>query len=322
MIVYREAASLARDLGVDLQTLYALSNSLPAHYRSVEIPKAGGGFRRLTVPDEALKRVQRAILNNLLVYMPLSPYATAYRCGGGAVRNAARHVGQSQVLRLDIRHFFDSVRYSAVKDAVFPPEIFSEPLRVLLTMLCYYRDALPQGAPTSPAIVNILLRDFDLRVGGWCRKRDIVYTRYCDDLTFSGEDLSGVQAVAEAELRARRTAADGDRFGGEQKGKRSPGGTAGCPSGGVLLPPVRCGGPPAVDWQRREPGGVSGPSSGPGGVCAPGGLQLRLGPGGKTVAAGGAPPEEIKKRGTALPSLSFCIVYLRYSFIRHTMADI
>ena len=202
MIVYREAASLARDLGVDLQTLYALSNSLPAHYRSVEIPKAGGGFRRLTVPDEALKRVQRAILNNLLVYMPLSPYATAYRGGGGAVRNAARHVGQSQVLRLDIRHFFDSVRYSAVKDAVFPPEIFSEPLRVLLTMLCYYRDALPQGAPTSPAIVNILLRDFDLRVGGWCRKRDIVYTRYCDDLTFSGEDLSGVQAVAEAELRA------------------------------------------------------------------------------------------------------------------------
>ena len=89
-----------------------------------------------------------------------------------------------------------------MKDAVFPPEIFSEPLRVLLTMLCYYRDALPQGAPTSPAIVNILLRDFDLRVGGWCRKRDIVYTRYCDDLTFSGEDLSGVQAVAEAELRA------------------------------------------------------------------------------------------------------------------------
>lgn len=201
MIVYREAASLARDLGVELKTLYALSNSLPAHYRTVEIPKADGGVRRLTVPDEALKRVQRAILNNLLVHIPVSPYATAYRYGGGAVCNAARHVGRPRVLRLDIRHFFDSVRYSAVKDAVFPPEIFSEPLRVLLTMLCYYRDALPQGAPTSPAIVNILLRDFDRRVGGWCRERGIVYTRYCDDLTFSGEDLSGVRAVTEAELR-------------------------------------------------------------------------------------------------------------------------
>lgn len=202
MIVYREAASLARDLGVEVRTLYALSNSLPAHYRTVEIPKKDGGVRRLTVPDEALKRVQRAILHRLLVHMPVSPCAAAYRFGGGAVRGAARHVGSRQVLRLDIQHFFDSVRYSAVKDAVFPPEIFSEPLRVLLTMLCYYRDSLPQGAPTSPAIVNILLRDFDRRVGAWCRAREITYTRYCDDLTFSGEDLTGVRPMAEAELRA------------------------------------------------------------------------------------------------------------------------
>lgn len=202
MIVYREAASLAKDLGVEVRTLYALSNSLSAHYHTVEIPKRDGGIRRLTVPDEALKRVQRAILHNLLAYMPVSPYATAYRCGGGAVRGAARHVGRRQVLRLDIRHFFDSVRYSAVKDAVFPPEIFSEPLRVLLTMLCYYRDSLPQGAPTSPAIVNILLRDFDRRVGAWCRRRSIAYTRYCDDLTFSGEDLTGAVSMAEVELRA------------------------------------------------------------------------------------------------------------------------
>ena len=202
MIVYREAASLARDLGVEVRTLYALSNTLPAHYHTVEIPKADGGVRRLTVPDEALKRVQRAILNNLLVHMPVSPCAMAYRYGGGAIRNAARHVGRPQVLRLDIRHFFDSVRYSAVKDAVFPPQTFSEPLRVLLTILCYYRDSLPQGAPTSPAIVNILLRDFDRRLNAWCRRRDVVYTRYCDDLTFSGGDLSGVRAVAEAELRS------------------------------------------------------------------------------------------------------------------------
>lgn len=202
MIVYREAASLARDLGVEVRTLYALSNSLPAHYHTVEIPKKDGGVRRLTVPDEALKRVQRAILHRLLVHMPVSPCAAAYRFGGGAVQGAARHVGSRQVLRLDIQHFFDSVRYSAVKDAVFPPEIFSEPLRVLLTMLCYYRDSLPQGAPTSPAIVNILLRDFDRRVGAWCRARKITYTRYCDDLTFSGEDLTGVRPMAEAELRA------------------------------------------------------------------------------------------------------------------------
>lgn len=150
MIVYREAPTLAKDLGIPLNTLYAVSNSLPAHYHTVRIPKPGGGERVLTVPDETLKAMQRSIARNLLSHMPPSPYATAYRPGGSPVRNAAPHAGRREVLRLDIRHFFDSVRYSQVKDAAFPPQIYAEPLRVLLTMLCYYRDALPQGAPTSP----------------------------------------------------------------------------------------------------------------------------------------------------------------------------
>jgi retron-type reverse transcriptase len=73
-----------------------------------------------------------------------------------------------------------------VKDAVFPERIYAEPIRILLTMLCYHKDALPQGAPSSPAITNIILYDFDERVGQWCRARSITYTRYCDDMTFSG----------------------------------------------------------------------------------------------------------------------------------------
>ena len=202
MIVYREVSTLARDLNIDAGTLYAVSNSLPSHYQTVKIPKKDGGERQLAVPDEILKRIQRSICRNLLAYMPVSPYATAYRCGSGAVRNAARHTGRREVLRLDIRHFFDSVRYTAVKETVFPPEVFSEPLRILLTMLCYYRDGLPQGAPTSPAIVNILLRDFDEELGAWCRERGVTYSRYCDDLVFSGEDLDGVRKKAEEELAA------------------------------------------------------------------------------------------------------------------------
>ena len=202
MIVYREVSTLARDLKIDARTLYAVSNSLPSHYHTVKIPKKNGGERQLAVPDEILKRIQRSIYRNLLAYMPVSHYATAYRCGSGAVRNAARHTGQREVLRLDIRHFFDSVRYTAVKETVFPPEVFSEPLRILLTMLCYYRDGLPQGAPTSPAIVNILLRDFDEGLGAWCRERGVTYSRYCDDLVFSGQHLDGVREKAEEELAA------------------------------------------------------------------------------------------------------------------------
>ncbi|MCQ4865746.1 reverse transcriptase family protein [Pseudoflavonifractor phocaeensis] len=204
MIVYREAPTLARDLGVGLHTLYALSNRLCAHYHTVELTKPNGGVRRLTVPDEALKGVQRSIARNLLACRELSPYATAYRYGVGTVRNASAHVGKARLLKMDIYHFFDSVNYSAVKDAVFPAEVFSEPLRILLTMLCYYQDALPQGAPTSPAVANILMRDFDENVGGWCARRGIAYTRYCDDLTFSGDvGLAGAYRYAEARLREK-----------------------------------------------------------------------------------------------------------------------
>ena len=93
------------------------------------------------------------------------------------------------MLKLDVRHFFDSVIYPLVKEKAFPAERYSEANRILLTILCTFRDALPQGAPTSPAISNLILRDFDDVVGGWCRARGIAYTRYCDDMTFSGGAL-------------------------------------------------------------------------------------------------------------------------------------
>ena len=204
MIVYRELSSLVRDLGVPAGTLYAVSNTLDRHYIRRQIPKASGGMRELSVPDPLLKHIQRRILQVLLVHMPVSPYATAYRYGGGILRNAAPHVGKPRVLKLDIRHFFESILYSTVKDTAFPAEIYEEKLRILLAMLCYDRDRLPQGAPTSPCITNLILRDFDDEVGAWCRARQIAYTRYCDDMTFSGGfRREEVIRFVEPRLRAR-----------------------------------------------------------------------------------------------------------------------
>ena len=151
---------------------------------------AAAGVGRLTLIDPdavTLSNLQRQILQVLLVHMPVSPYATAYRYGGSTLCNAAPHVGKPCVLKLDIRHFFDSILYSAVKETAFPAEVYAENLRILLAMLCYGWDRLPQGAPTSPCITNILMRDFDNEVGAWCRERQIAYTRYCDDMTFSGD---------------------------------------------------------------------------------------------------------------------------------------
>ena len=187
MIVYRELSSLEQDLGISAKPLYAVSNNLSKHYRKTKLPKKGGGFRNLSVPDEVLKSIQKRIAEVLLIHMPVSRYAKAYRFGSSTLRNAKHHIGKQVVLKLDILHFFDSIRYSTVKDKVFPENIFAEPLRILLTMLCYYKDALPQGAPSSPAITNIILYEFDEQIGQWCWERGIAYTRYCDDMTFSGD---------------------------------------------------------------------------------------------------------------------------------------
>ena len=187
MIVYRELSSLVRDLDIRAKTLYAVSNNIGKHYYKAKLPKKSGGYRNLSVPDEVLKTIQKRIADVLLIHMPVSRYAKAYRFGSSTLRNAKHHVGKQMVLKLDILHFFDSIRYSTVKDIVFPEEIYAEPLRILLTMLCYHKDALPQGAPSSPAITNIILYEFDEQIGQWCRERGIAYTRYCDDMTFSGD---------------------------------------------------------------------------------------------------------------------------------------
>lgn len=203
MIVYQELSTLCRELGFPPQTLYGLSNNLPRHYRTVRLPKRDGTFRTLSVPDEILKRVQRAIADKLLAYEPVSPHATAYRPASNVCRNARPHVGAPRLLKLDIARFFDSIPYAAMKDTAFPREKYAEPLRILLAMLCYHGDVLPQGAPSSPAITNILMRDFDERVGAWCRVRHIAYTRYCDDMTFSGDfDPREVTDFVQQQLRA------------------------------------------------------------------------------------------------------------------------
>lgn len=187
MIVYKEFSSLVNDLGFSGKALYSVSNHINKHYKPVKIPKGNGEFRQLYVPDEFLKAIQRSINETLLSSEEISPYATAYRLGGSTKVNANPHVGKPVLLKLDIRHFFDHLIYPIVKEKAFPKERYSEQNRVLLSLLCVYMDALPQGAPTSPTISNIVMRDFDNTIGLWCSDNKISYTRYCDDMTFSGD---------------------------------------------------------------------------------------------------------------------------------------
>ena len=202
MVAYKDLYSVEQDLGYSAKILYGLSNNLEKHYHNVFIPKSDGTKRKLSVPDFLLKNVQRSIADNVLSRYPISSYATAYKVGSSVQKNALPHVKKEKILKLDIEGFFDSISYSRVKDIVFVKDNYSEPVRILLAMLCYYRESLPQGAPTSPAITNIIMYDFDEKIGAYCAERGISYTRYCDDMTFSGSfDEKDVISTVKAELQ-------------------------------------------------------------------------------------------------------------------------
>lgn len=171
---------------IQMAVLYRFGRHSSRYYREKKIPKRFGGVRCLMIPDSGLKAVQRRILKHILSERPVSSCACAYRKGVGIRDNAAAHVGQERVLKLDIEDFFGSITSSAVYGLAFPGTLFPPPVRGLLTALCCCKGRLPQGSPASPAISNLVMKPFDDSMDLWCRQRGIRYSRYCDDMTFSG----------------------------------------------------------------------------------------------------------------------------------------
>lgn len=169
-----------------LNSLYAISNNNKKYYTKKYINKKDGTKRELLVPSVFLKNIQKNILNNVLYGLKASVYGTGYLPNISIKNNALPHINKKVILKLDIKNFFENITfehlYRALPSNVFPPQI-----KVLLIKLCTYDDYLPQGAPTSPMLSNLAMKSFDEYIGEYCKNKNISYTRYCDDLTFSGE---------------------------------------------------------------------------------------------------------------------------------------
>lgn len=167
--------------------LFQMVRHVDRYYTERALPKRNGGVRVIAAPYGELKMVQWRILHFVIRFFPVSPYATAYKEGCGLRSNAAPHRGKRYLLKLDLEDFFGSIPFQKVYQAAFGQERFPKQIGVMLTTLCCRNDVLPQGAPTSPALSNLVLRWFDDTIGEWCRKRGVSYTRYSDDLTFSAD---------------------------------------------------------------------------------------------------------------------------------------
>lgn len=170
-----------------LNKLYSISNRIEKNYQIYKIKKHNGKYRTIYSPNPLLKSIQRKILNNILNNKAISKYAKAYHQNISLRDNAIPHLNKKLVLKLDIIDFFENIEYPTIYKSCFNETYFPKSVGHLLTTLCTYESRLPQGAPTSSYISNLIMKDFDNEIGTYCEQHNISYTRYSDDMTFSGD---------------------------------------------------------------------------------------------------------------------------------------
>lgn len=180
------------------------------HYKVFTIPKKAGGVREISAPTKMLKSFQ-TYTNILLqaLYEPTSA-AMGFVPGRSVVDNAEKHVGMNYVLNLDLKDFFPSIPQARIWGALmskaigFNLDVASAVAGLCCTEVDFYddkpvlttvnlptgaktekRNVLPQGAPTSPILTNIVARNLDRQLSHLAAKYGLNYTRYADDITFS-----------------------------------------------------------------------------------------------------------------------------------------
>ena len=205
------AQDLAWRLGIPLPTIRELAGDVESHYHeweSVNIEK--GKTRVLKVPDDLLKAVQRRILKNVLIEFPLPESAHGGVKGRSPKTNAERHLGKSLVVNIDIRDFFPSVRHYEVAKLFCRDFGCGRETTWLLTRLTTVDGQLPQGAPTSTMIANVLLAiPVDEPLNRSALQFDVEVTRFVDDFTLSGTNAEmlinkAAQCVSTVGLRTWR----------------------------------------------------------------------------------------------------------------------
>ena len=178
------AIKLAHVLKIPVSELPNVKMGRVYHYRPFSISKKDGRERQILAPSPALKELQQRLLRRHLVFLPVHPSATAFMPGASIVRNAQRHAGQAVVATVDLADFFTSTTASRVRDFFVRQGWRGQALATLMR-LCVYRNGLPQGAPTSPALSNLVNADLDAALDDLAQRSGATYTRYGDDLCFS-----------------------------------------------------------------------------------------------------------------------------------------
>lgn len=181
---------LSKCLNIDVSVLREIISDTSKHYSRFFIWKDEEHTKKrwIEAPDDLLKSIQEEILHNVWYKMAATKFAHGFIHGKSIVSCAKEHTGKKFVLKLDLKNFFPSITREMVYGAMYS-ELSPENAKILIPAieLCLMNGRLPQGAPTSPAISNIVCKPLDLVLYGIANKFGLTYTRYADDLIFSGD---------------------------------------------------------------------------------------------------------------------------------------
>lgn len=175
-------------LDVSENTLNDCLQGVDKQYKEFKLRKRKGGFRTISAPSSSLLSIQRIIATKILSSAQIHEAAKGYKENTSVLDNAQLHLGNEALLKVDLMDFFGSIKRRRVAD-ILKKIGFSKNKREILTNLCVLDNKLPQGAATSPIISNIVSYDMDVALSELAEKNKLKYTRYADDLTFSGSQI-------------------------------------------------------------------------------------------------------------------------------------
>ena len=173
--------------------VYIYSKKASYRYHRFSIPKGNGsGDRTIYHPSKELKKYHYFLIKNIFSQFPTSKYVFSYK-KNTSIRDLAKvHKNNNFLLRIDFKDFFPSITaFNIIKllqvgnDEKYFDYILTTDEMILIKMIVCRFNKLTIGAPTSPIISNVLLYDFDKKIAKFCKKKEIVYGRYADDLYFS-----------------------------------------------------------------------------------------------------------------------------------------
>lgn len=201
-------------------------------YSRFYITKKNGKQREINAPVTKLMEIQTALNLILQTLYTVQEPAFGFAAGKNIIKNAAGHIGKKFVLNVDIKDFFPSIYFRKVKIMLerhpFNLSAEREPLAFMIANLCTENGCLPQGAPTSPILTNIICQRLDKNLQDFAKKFNIHFTRYADDISFSSnefvftkrfmQELESILKIERFQLNTEKTRIQGRAYRQEVTG--------------------------------------------------------------------------------------------------------